>query len=196
MRMESLPSGDSLGTIHIWQPTPEANHVLLSNDTLAIAMTPAFLYGGKISTTTGQGVAANSTCTPACPPLTANPTRQISEADWLTVFTMSLGQVFTHFASAPVSSLLKAPDKSMIFLTKDRKVKCVLRFYDKALDPAEPLTMADLATGMLEILSQWALADRWREGWGEIKLHGERQVTLEILRVDTAVGSADGLAIA
>ncbi len=84
----------------------------------------------------------------------------------------------------------------MIFLTKDRKVKCVLRFYDKALDPAEPLTMADLATGMLEILSQWALADRWREGWGEIKLHGERQVTLEILRVDTAVGSADGLAIA
>ncbi len=84
----------------------------------------------------------------------------------------------------------------MIFLTKNRKVKCVLRFYDKALDPAKPLTMTNLATGMLEILSQWTLADRWREEWGEIKLHGERQVTLEILRVNTAVRSANELAIA
>ena len=109
---------------------------------------------------------------------------------------MPLGEAFTHFASAPVSELLKAPDREVSFFTRDRKVKCVLRFYDKAFGPADPSTMADFATSMLAMLSPWALADRWHEEWGEIQSHGERAITLEVSRVDAAVGSADGLAIA
>jgi len=116
-------------------------------------MTSAFLYDEKISTTIGQGVAANNTCILVCSSLIVNPIKQILEADWLTVFTMSLDQVFTHFVFALVSSLLKASDKSIIFLTKNRKMKCVFRFYDKALDSAKPLTMTNLATSMLKILS-------------------------------------------
>ena len=75
-------------------------------------------------------------------------------------------------------------------------MKSVLHFYDPALDPADPLTMVEFVTGMLEILRGYAVEDRWREAWGEIKLHGERAVTLQISRVDAAVGSADGVATA
>ena len=75
-------------------------------------------------------------------------------------------------------------------------MKSVLHFYDRALAPADPLTMVELVTGMLEILRRYAVEDRWREGWGEVQLHGERAVTLQISRVDAAVGSADGVATA
>ena len=195
MRMDTLPSGDSLGAIHIYRSLPRVNQLSLSNDTLATAMAPAVSYG-NISTTTGQGIAANSTCTTACPPLTANPARPISEEDWLTVFMAPLSAVFTKLPSAPVSSLIQAPGWESSFFTTDRKVKCVIRFYDRAYDPAEPLTMTEFVTGMLEILPQWAAEDRWREGWGEIRMHGERAATMQISRVDAAVGNADGLAIA
>ena len=196
MRMDRKPSGNPLGTIHIWHPEQEVNPVLSSNDTLAMTLTPASLNGGDISTTTGQGVAGNSTCTPACSPLTVNAARQISEDDWLTVFMKPIGVFFTHPTSAPVSSFLRVPDKEKRYSTRDGKVKSVLRFYDPALDPANPLTMGDLVTDMLEILHHWAVEDRWREGWGEIKMRGERAVTLQIFRVDAAVGSADGVATA
>ena len=196
MKMNSLPSGDSLGTIHIYRSIPGAIQVSLSNDTLAIAMTPAVSNGANISTTTGQGIAANRTCTPGCLPLTANPARAISEEDWLTVFMAPLSVVFTRLPFAPVSSLIKAPGRERSWYTTDRKVKCVIHLYNTAYDPTEPLTMTEFVTGMLEILPQWAVEDRWREGWGEIKMHGERAATMQISRVDPAVGSADGLAIA
>ena len=195
MRMDRLPSGDSLGTIHIYPSIPGANQVSLSNDTLAIAMTAAVSNGGNIGTTTGQGIAANSTCSRACPPLTTNFARPVSEEDWLTVFMTPLSAVFTHLPSAPVSSLMKAPGRERSFFTTDRKVKCVIRFYNIAYGPAAPLTMTEFATGMLEILRQWAVEDRWREGWGEIQMHGERAATMQISRTDAAVGSADGVAI-
>lgn len=79
--MKSLPSNNSLSIIYIWQSTSEANHVLLSNNTLIIAMTSAFLYDEKISITIGQGVAVNSTCTLVCSSLIVNLIRQILEAD-------------------------------------------------------------------------------------------------------------------
>ena len=197
MRMDSLPSGDALGVIHIYQSTPAGNQVSASNDTLPVTMTQAVSYGGNISTTTGQGIATNSTrtCTPTCSPLTANPARQISVENWLTVFMAPLSAAFTHLPSAPVSSFIKASDRERSFFTTDREVKCVIRFYDTAYDPMEPLTMTDFVTGMLEVLHQWAVEDRWREGWGEVKIHGERAATMQISRVASAVGSADGSAI-
>ena len=195
MRMDTLPSGDPLGAIHIYRSIPEANQVSLFNDTLAIAMTTAVSYGGNISTTTGQGLAANSTCTPACLSLAANPARQISVEHWLTVFIAPLSAAFTHLPSAPISLYIRASDREKSFFTADRKVKCVIRFYDRAYDLTEPLTIPDFVTGMLEVLHQWAVEDRWREAWGEVKLHGERAATMQILRVDAAVGSAGGLTI-
>ena len=196
MRMDTLPSGDALGVIHIYKSIPAANQLSLSNVTLPVAMTPAVSYGGNISTTTGQGIAANGTCTLACPSLTANPARQISLENWLTVFMAPLSAAFTHLPSSPVSSFIKASDRDRSFLTTDRKVKCVIRFYDAAYDHTDPLTMTDFVTGMLEILHQWAVEDRWREGWGEIEMHGERAATMQISRLDGAVGNGDGLAIA
>jgi hypothetical protein len=79
--MKSLPSNNSLSIIYIWQSTSEANHVLLSNNTLIIVMTSAFLYDEKISITIDQGIAVNNTCTPACSSLIVNLIRQILEAD-------------------------------------------------------------------------------------------------------------------
>ena len=195
MRMDTLPSRDPLGAIHIYRSIPEANQVSLFNDTLAIAMTPAVSYGGNISTTTGQGLAANSTCTSACPSLAANPARQITVENWLTVFIAPLSAAFTHLPFAPVSAFISASDREKSFFTTNRKVKCVIRFYGTAYDPAEPLTILDFVTGMLEVLHQWAVEDRWREAWGEVQLHGERAATMQISRVDAAVGSAGGLAI-
>ena len=196
MRMDTLPSGDSLGVIHIYPSIPAVNQLSLSNDTLPVAMTPAVSYVGNISTATGQGLAANGTCTPACPSLTANPARHISLENWLTVFMAALSAAFTHLPSAPVSSFIEASDRKRSFFTTDRKVKCVIRFYDIAYNPAEPLTMTGFVTGMLEVLYRWAVEDRWREGWGEVKMHGERAATMQISRLDGAVGNGGGSAIA
>jgi len=192
--MTDIPSTQTLGNIHIWDDTLPRNYLLSLNRTMAIATTPSFT-DSSITTTTGQGIIDNSTCTMAWSPFTANPPSPISDTDWLSTFTSIMSHAFSLSSYESVASQFHGTgQKSWTAFTDDQKVKCVVRFYPRALDPAAPLTLASLVKGMLTILKDWARSDVWREGSGEIKLHGQRAATVQVSRVTAAVGNENGVA--
>lgn len=191
-----IPSAQTLGNIHIWDDTLPRNALLSLNKTLALATTP-FFTDSSITTTTGPGIADNSTCTTACSPLTADPPSPISDTDWLSAFMQVMSHAFTHYSYETVAAQFHGiGQKSWTALTENGRVRCRILFNDRALDPAAPLTLAGFVEGMLALLREWAQGDVWREGSGEIKLRGRRVATVQVSRVRAEVGTGEGVATA
>lgn len=188
--MTDVPSAQTIGNIHIWDDTIPRNDLLSLNETLAISTKP-FITNGSITTTTGQGIAGDSTCTTACSSLNDDPPSPIPDIDWLSAFMNIMFHVFSRYSYESVAAQFHGSGrKSWTAFNIDLKVKCRVVFYDKALEPTAPLTMAGFVEGMLAILKDWAQSDVWREGWGEIQLRGQRVASVQVSRV--TVGMADG----
>jgi len=188
--MTDVPSAQTIGNIHVWDDTIPRNDLLSLNETLAM-LKKLSITNGSITTTIGQGIADDSTCTTACSSLNDNPPSPISDIDWLSAFTNVIFYAFSRSSYESVAAQFHGTGrKSWKALNVDGKVKCRVVFYDKALDPTAPLTLAGFVEGMLALLKDWAQSDVWREGWGEIQLRGQRVATVQVSRV--TVGMADG----
>lgn len=193
--MQNLPSGDSLGTLHIWDDTIPGNGLQSFNKTSAITISPDSYINSNLTITTGLAIADNSTFPTVWSTLTADPPRPISDTDWLTVFTASMGRAFSRSSHDLVSSLLNPPNtRYLVSYSKDQKVKCEVRFYDKAFDPTSPMRIADFVQGMLTILRPWARNNVWHEGWSGISLDGETQFMVQISRRTVAIGDGNEVA--
>lgn len=168
---------DALSTL----PAPFANntnaYLRLSPDfrshTISIGEgCPGFNISGKeASTCTHRGIAASS---------------PISERIWLGLFQSTITRCFSRNQFEFVRSYIPA-DKTWRATDELNTVEMRVQFYESAEDPAHPMQLRELASGLLAVLEQWARKDDWKPGWGLIKRAGRPEASLQVQHINAKI---------